>query len=579
MIIARKPLQRIRALRRRPGAGSLAWAVLLIGLIFSAGVALNLRQVAVAENRDRVVEAIARAQAALGSEVGRHYEFLRGVAAVRRTVPVARAGSARYLPPDALRRAAGLSRLPAARDALARARDTARPVLSARLAASAGSHRDAYALLLPLYDGSEPDGWLAVLLDRGLFARVLRASRPAAEVALELFEGSGATSARPLAATERDDSAGRNARTHRFEVYGHAFLLRGRTVPGLTSSHYGREAFLVLVLGSLLSALLFALVLVLSRSNTRALRLANDTVGRMLDLEERFRYLAATPVGIFRTDGEGRLIFGNRRWQELTGSDVDPAARSHWTQIVHPQDRRVVEAAWRAASRERSEFGRQFRLSRGDEERWVACRLAPLAGGKYARAGWVGSLEDVTALRRQEAELSRRALHDPLTDLPNRSYFLDRLGQAIERSRRARTRLAVLFVDLDGFKAVNDTVGHEGGDRVLTEVAHRLKGAVRGGDTVARFGGDEFTVLCEDVDGADEMVAAAERISAALAAAFDIEGREFSIDCSIGIAIGFGARTAARELLRTADVAMYEAKSEGGAFRLVEDGQPGVRLA
>ena len=452
--------------------------------------------------------------------------------------------------------AAALSALPATRGALEISRDAARPVLGES------------ALFLPIYGGAEPDGWLAALLEPGLLTAAMRASEPGGEVRLELFEGMGSAPA--------DDGG---ARTRRFETYGRPFVLRGDTRGGVAGSHYGREALLVLVLGSLLSALLFALVIVLSRSNARALRLANDTVGRMLDLEERFRHLAATPVGIFRTDARGRLTFGNRRWQELTGCRVDQADEAPWTQIVHPQDRRLVDAAWGAAGRERSEFGRQFRLARADEEVWVACRLAPLSGGNDARAGWVGSLEDVTALRRQEAELAQRALHDPLTELPNRSYFMDRLGQAIERSRRARTRVAVLFVDLDGFKAVNDSVGHEGGDRVLVEVAHRLKGAVRGGDTVARFGGDEFTVLCEDVDGADEMAAAAGRISAALAAVFEIEGREFPIDCSIGIAIGFGARAAPRQLLRTADVAMYEAKSQGAAFTLVEDGRPGVRLA
>jgi diguanylate cyclase (GGDEF)-like protein len=168
--------------------------------------------------------------------------------------------------------------------------------------------------------------------------------------------------------------------------------------------------------------------------------------------------------------------------------------------------------------------------------------------------------------------LQHDALHDALTGLPNRSLFLDRLEQALRRARRRgpQSGAAVLFLDLDRFKVVNDSLGHHAGDLLLQAVAQRLDAALRPGDTVARMGGDEFTVLLEDVTDPREATLVAERVLATLAAPFPIADRELHVSGSIGIALA-GAEADPEGLIRDADVAMYRAKAEGKARHAVFD--------
>ena len=178
---------------------------------------------------------------------------------------------------------------------------------------------------------------------------------------------------------------------------------------------------------------------------------------------------------------------------------------------------------------------------------------------------------DVTERRALEERLEHQALHDSITDLPNRRLFVDRLGQAIRRIRRRKgRRVAVLFMDLDGFKVVNDSLGHDTGDRLLVEVAERLKGCLRPEDTFARFGGDEFTVMVEDVQVPDDAVRVAERIMEELREPFTLDGRELYVAASIGVGLGSDDTKNAEELLREADTSMYKAKEEGGTFKLFD---------
>ena len=173
--------------------------------------------------------------------------------------------------------------------------------------------------------------------------------------------------------------------------------------------------------------------------------------------------------------------------------------------------------------------------------------------GTLARA-----LRHAVERKRIESCLAHRALHDPLTHLPNRALVSDRLRLALSRLRRTQTSLAVLFLDLDGFKAINDALGHSAGDRFLVEVADRLRGVLRGGDTAARLGGDEFVVLCEDVAGIDEARGIAARVV-----------EELPGGVSVGVALAFDGTEEPEALVRAADAAMYVAKrSGGGRFEL-----------
>src|SRR4051794_1565669 len=159
--------------------------------------------------------------------------------------------------------------------------------------------------------------------------------------------------------------------------------------------------------------------------------------------------------------------------------------------------------------------------------------------------------------------LSRQAMYDPLTGLPNRTLFVDRLEGALARSDRAGIGPAVMFLDLDGFKLVNDTMGHSGGDQLLEMVAGRLRDAVRGGDTVARMGGDEFTVLCEGLADEQEATTVADRIIEALGRPFTIGSRQVGIGASVGISLSKTPRDYPATLIREADTAMYQAKDAG----------------
>lgn len=166
--------------------------------------------------------------------------------------------------------------------------------------------------------------------------------------------------------------------------------------------------------------------------------------------------------------------------------------------------------------------------------------------------------------RSSEEQLLHRSLHDPLTGLPNRTLFLDRLAVALARSGRRAGEPALLFFDLDGFKRVNDTLGHGVGDELLRSIPARVAGVLRGEDTVARFGGDEFTVLCEDVSGREEAVAIAERLVHALEEPFDLGGGPVRLGASLGLVFAQGEVVTPESLLHDADRAMYLAKRAGG---------------
>jgi diguanylate cyclase (GGDEF)-like protein len=222
-------------------------------------------------------------------------------------------------------------------------------------------------------------------------------------------------------------------------------------------------------------------------------------------------------------------------------------------------------AALRQEMAERARAEGALQRAHEELERRVQERTAQLAEINQA-------LQAEIAERRQAQEqLAHQAFHDSLTGLPNRALFLDRLQRALAQARRAKDPVAVLFLDLDNFKVINDSLGHETGDGMLIAIAQRLRACVRPGDTVARLGGDEFTILLEDVDDACRVARVAERVAAALRAPLVIGGREVFTTASIGIAISTGGDEMPGDLLRDADTAMYQAKTGGKAGYAVFD--------
>ncbi len=176
---------------------------------------------------------------------------------------------------------------------------------------------------------------------------------------------------------------------------------------------------------------------------------------------------------------------------------------------------------------------------------------------------YVGMYTDITARKKEEERLQYLATHDPLTNLPNRILFNDRLNQALARAQRNRRLVGLLFIDLDGFKAINDNFGHERGDHLLQAVARRLSGSVRHSDTVARVGGDEFTGLMEELTNVQSASGVAEKILASIGKPFQVGDNQILISASIGISIYPIDGGTGEILLRKADIALYRAKAMG----------------
>jgi diguanylate cyclase (GGDEF)-like protein/PAS domain S-box-containing protein len=283
-----------------------------------------------------------------------------------------------------------------------------------------------------------------------------------------------------------------------------------------------------------------------------------------------------TGIGSFQTDVRtGKTVCSDELYRIL---GLDPERRivagEIWFSAVHDDDREMVESAVREAVAKRDAWHVVYRIVRpGGEIRLVECRgtVEVDRAGRPVRI--LGTAQDVTERELAAGELVFQASHDPLTGLPNRTLFLDRLEHALARSRRSAVRLAVVFLDLDDFKVVNDTRGHEAGDQLLLALAPRLSAALRPGDTIARFGGDEFVVLCEDLSSEEDGIHIAERMAEACRRPVTIRGERYEITVSAGVAIGRGRAATASDLLRDADAAMYRAKGLGkGRVEVFDDG-------
>ncbi len=233
---------------------------------------------------------------------------------------------------------------------------------------------------------------------------------------------------------------------------------------------------------------------------------------------------------------------------------------------VAPDDREGVRRAFDVVVKQDAPYAFDHRIVRPSGEVRVVHQQAELvrdADGREARL--FGIVHDVTERRALEERLAHQAFHDPLTGLPNRALFTDRLGQALAHAERDGKNCVVLFLDIDHFKTVNDSLGHAAGDQLLTSVAARLRLGLRGGDTLARLGGDEFAALLEDIADLAEARDVAARLHATLRAPLVLEGHELFVTASIGLALGEGVADTPEDLLRFADVALYRAKEVGRA--------------
>ena len=260
---------------------------------------------------------------------------------------------------------------------------------------------------------------------------------------------------------------------------------------------------------------------------------------------------------------DGVILSWNPSAEGMFGWSSQEAVGRHASELVPAV--RAQEAAQRMAEVATGATLRSLpsrRVRRDGTAVDVEITLSPLHGSAGAVIGSTAVVRDVTRQRQLEQDLQRQALHDALTGLPNRALLADRLGHALARAERTGRPVAVLVLDLDGFKVVNDAAGHAVGDLLLVEASARLVASVRPGDTVARSGGDEFVLLCEDTDAAGALEVA-DRVHAAFARPMELEGHRLYVTGSIGVALS--PPLEAETLLRSADVAMYDAKSTGRA--------------
>jgi diguanylate cyclase (GGDEF)-like protein len=284
-------------------------------------------------------------------------------------------------------------------------------------------------------------------------------------------------------------------------------------------------------------------------------------------------------TGVIEWSGETYRIFG------LNPNLPAPVGEA-FLALVHPDDRAACETqafAHQAASAGRfsdaPRFSLRFRIIQpGGAVRWIHKESELVLDQHGAAVRWIGTYRDVTEAYEAEARIAHLAHHDALTGLPNRVLFHDRLDKALLRVRRDEEKLAVLYLDLDRFKNVNDTLGHPAGDKLLVDVAGRLRACLRDRDMAARFGGDEFAVVQLRLSGPHDASTLAERIVAILSEPYDIDGQQALIGASAGVALAPADGETSEQLLGNADKALYQAKEDGRrTFRFFEPGT-GIRV-
>jgi diguanylate cyclase (GGDEF)-like protein/PAS domain S-box-containing protein len=292
------------------------------------------------------------------------------------------------------------------------------------------------------------------------------------------------------------------------------------------------------------------------------------------DSEARYRTVVeAVREVIFRVDAEGRWALLNQAWEELTGHPVADSVGRRITEFIHPDDRDAHnDLAHSIVQGQLQDYRHELRVvGKHGTDIWVEAHAQRILDDEGAFAGMSGTLTDVTVRRELEERLVQQAFHDDLTGLANRALFKDRVEHALTRRSHKRRSVALLFLDLDRFKTVNDSLGHMVGDGLLIAIAGRLHTVLRPEDTIARLGGDEFGILIDDIDAPSDVVVLAERVLTAFDSPFRLDEREITIRCSIGVVLAGGGEGSADDLLRDADVAMYRAKVSGrGSYALFE---------
>jgi len=315
----------------------------------------------------------------------------------------------------------------------------------------------------------------------------------------------------------------------------------------------------------------------------RANKQQSDELGRLVDIfndllgtiesehnslrssEEKFRKLTSmSPVGIFQIDNNGELSYVNQRWREINQIRDEDITLKSWFSSLHPEDHKPLNHLWQRLVTEYEDLAKEVRIvSKSGQVSWIYIQATALHAKDGSLIGFLGSVSDISDLKKAQLQMENLAFYDPLTGLANRRLFKNRLEKAVKSVQRSNTSIALLFLDLDQFKRVNDALGHDAGDTLLKEIARRIDRNVRENDTVSRIGGDEFTILLTDIHTSNDVRIVADKILQSLARPINLNGQDIISTVSIGITLTPEDSLDANTLMKNADLAMYRAKELG----------------
>jgi diguanylate cyclase (GGDEF)-like protein/PAS domain S-box-containing protein len=476
---------------------------------------------------------------------------------------------------------------PLRHEAMARARDTAKA--SATRAVSlvqetSNNTQKGFLLYLPVYAGGEIPQTLVERRDR-LIGYVYSPFRmrdlmqgilginALVDIRMEIFDGEGVAPDEKIfdsgtGAAAEPDAESLFETTVPFKFAGHQWTLRFSSLPPLEAIAKTGNGQLVLLGGLLISFLLAAFIWALWLNRARGWALAEANINLMQEMTQRehlelrldrFFSMSTDILSTLNLDGTFRKV--NPACEKILGFEARAMEGRHFVDTVHSEDREQAKEELQAlAEKKVHRATMEIRnLTDSGGVRWVEWHFvaAEQEPALYANG------RDMTERKQMEQQLHRSAFYDKLTGTANRALFLDRLKHVIERAHRYGKNYAVLIMDMDNFKAVNDSYGHLTGDKLLAAFAQRVQQQLRPVDTCARFGGDEFILLIEEAENAEAVRYVAERIQKALSLPFVFDGHELRIGSSMGIAMGDSRYKTTQQALRDADMALYEAKRQG----------------
>lgn len=470
---------------------------------------------------------------------------------------------------------------PVRREAMARARDTGQPALSGKVTLvqeTSSEVQAGFLMYLPVYRAGWPHdtvearrlalvGFVYSPFRAGdLLREVFENARR--DVEIQLFDGAP-TADNLLFSSFADGRQARHATDLPFTVAGRPWTARFSSSPAYESRTSSLQPTMILVGGLLLSFLLFA-VLYLNARFSRQMRATTlqleQSLGSYLTLVKNI------PGAVFRREADSlSLVEVSEGIEALTAEPPERflSGGLSYDDLIADEDQAKVRRIIQDALAKQVRYEVEYRIQgTNDFTRWVIERGRG-SSDATGQTRWVdGVILDITDRKAAENIIRERAFKDTLTGLPNRRLLLDRLHHQLATSERTRQYGALLFIDLDDFKAINDTHGHQAGDKVLVEVARRLRATIRESDTVARQGGDEFVVVLDNL-GLDRDEAAhgawelAGKLRDELSVPYTLESGVYTTTPSIGVTLLFGQTIGAHQLLRRADLAMYQAKAAG----------------